>query len=64
MTASVPLLDVETLTAHYGLAQVLFGVSLTLARGEVLALVGRNGAGKSTTLKAIMGILDEGCLGY
>jgi branched-chain amino acid transport system ATP-binding protein len=57
MTA--PLLDVQHLTAHYGQAQVLFDVSLTLARGEVAALLGRNGAGKSTTLKAIMGLVTR-----
>jgi len=48
---------VEALQAGYGPAEVLFGVSLTLGRGEVAALTGRNGAGKSTTLKAIMGLL-------
>ena len=53
------LLDVDALTAHYGQAQVLFGISLTLAPGEVAALVGRNGAGKSTTLKAIMGLVTR-----
>jgi branched-chain amino acid transport system ATP-binding protein len=42
-----------------GQAQVLFGISLTLAAGEVAALVGRNGAGKSTTLKAIMGLITR-----
>jgi branched-chain amino acid transport system ATP-binding protein len=52
------LLEVRGLDARYGLAQVLFGVSLEVARGEVVALVGRNGAGKSTTLKAIMGLVD------
>jgi branched-chain amino acid transport system ATP-binding protein len=51
------LLDVEGLRAGYGPAEILFGVSLKLARGEVAALMGRNGAGKSTTLKAIMGLL-------
>ncbi|ACL56245.1 ABC transporter ATP-binding protein [Methylobacterium nodulans] len=51
------LLDVASLRAAYGQAEVLFGVSLTLKRGEVAALMGRNGAGKSTTLKAIMGML-------
>jgi branched-chain amino acid transport system ATP-binding protein len=56
MTGSV-LLDVERLTARYGLAQVLFGVSFKLAHGEVAALMGRNGAGKTTTLKAIMGLI-------
>ncbi|WP_372619720.1 ABC transporter ATP-binding protein [Falsiroseomonas sp.] len=52
-----PVLEVERLTAGYGPAEVLFGVSLSLGRGEVAALMGRNGAGKSTTLKAIMGLL-------
>ena len=51
------LLDVANLTAAYGQAQVLFGVSLTLGPGEVAALMGRNGAGKSSTLKAVMGLL-------
>lgn len=53
------LLDVDGLSASYGLAQVLFDVTLTLRRGEVAALMGRNGAGKSTTLKAIMGLLPR-----
>ncbi|HYZ34375.1 MAG TPA: ABC transporter ATP-binding protein [Crenalkalicoccus sp.] len=52
-----PALSVAGLTAGYGQAQVLFGLDLTLGRGEVAALLGRNGAGKSTTLKAIMGVL-------
>jgi branched-chain amino acid transport system ATP-binding protein len=52
--AQPPLLTVVGLVAHYGAAQILFDVSLALAPGEVAALVGRNGAGKSTTLKAIM----------
>jgi branched-chain amino acid transport system ATP-binding protein len=51
------LLHVEALTAAYGQAQVLFGVSLEVRRGEVVALMGRNGAGKTSTLKAIMGLL-------
>jgi branched-chain amino acid transport system ATP-binding protein len=51
------MLEVEGLRAGYGPAEILFGVSLTLARGEVAALMGRNGAGKSTTLKAIMGLV-------
>lgn len=54
-----PLLEVRDLRAWYGAAQVLFGVDLQLERGEVLALMGRNGAGKSTTLKAIMGMVPE-----
>jgi branched-chain amino acid transport system ATP-binding protein len=51
------VLEVERLRAGYGPAEILFGVSLRLARGEVAALMGRNGAGKSTTLKAIMGLV-------
>jgi branched-chain amino acid transport system ATP-binding protein len=51
------LLEVEALEAAYGGAKVLFGVSLALNKGEVVALVGSNGAGKSTTLKAIMGLV-------
>jgi branched-chain amino acid transport system ATP-binding protein len=50
------LLEVERLNVAYGRAHVLFDVDLALARGEVLALLGRNGAGKSTTLKAIIGL--------
>jgi branched-chain amino acid transport system ATP-binding protein len=53
-----PLLDVRDLRAFYGQAQVLFGVTLQLRPGEVVALIGRNGAGKSTTLKAIMGLVS------
>lgn len=51
------VLEVTGLKAGYGPAEVLFGVDLTLMRGEVAALMGRNGAGKSTTMKAIMGLL-------
>jgi branched-chain amino acid transport system ATP-binding protein len=51
------VLEVEGLRAGYGPAEILFGVSMKLARGEVAALMGRNGAGKSTTLKAIMGLV-------
>ena len=53
------ILDVRGLDAFYGQAQALFGVSLQIARGEAVALVGRNGAGKSTTMKAIMGLIDR-----
>ena len=57
MQQAPSILEVEGMTAAYGKAQVLFGISLNLARGETVALMGRNGAGKSTTLKAIMGLL-------
>ena len=51
------MLDVQSLEAWYGQAQVLYGVSLGVNAGECVALVGRNGAGKSTTMKAIMGLM-------
>jgi branched-chain amino acid transport system ATP-binding protein len=51
------LLDVSGLNAWYGAAHILFDVRLNVRRGEVISLMGRNGAGKSTTLKAIMGLL-------
>jgi branched-chain amino acid transport system ATP-binding protein len=54
---SEAILEVEKLDAAYGQAQILFEVSLKLRRGEIVALMGRNGAGKSTTLKAIMGLV-------
>ena len=57
--AAEPLLDVRGLAAWYGVAQILDDVSLQVKRGEVVALMGRNGAGKSTTLKAIMGMLPR-----
>jgi branched-chain amino acid transport system ATP-binding protein len=58
MTTS-PLLDVQSLNAWYGAAQVVFDAQLHVQRGEVVALVGRNGAGKSSTLKAIMGLMPR-----
>ena len=54
-----PLLEAKQLTAWYGAAQILFGIDLQVGRGEVVALMGRNGAGKSTTLKSLMGMLDK-----
>ncbi len=53
------LLDAKGLNAWYGAAQILFDVDLQVKRGEVVALMGRNGAGKSTTLKALMGMLAK-----
>ncbi len=55
--AAEPLLQVQGLAAWYGAAQILFDVGLQVQRGEVVALMGRNGAGKSTTLKSIMGLV-------
>ena len=55
--ATAPLLQVQGFNAWYGAAQILFDVSLQVGRGEVVALMGRNGAGKSTTLKALMGMV-------
>jgi branched-chain amino acid transport system ATP-binding protein len=54
-----PLLDVQGLNAWYGEAQVVFNADLHVQRGEVVALIGRNGAGKSSTLKAIMGLMPR-----
>ncbi|HYL17945.1 MAG TPA: ABC transporter ATP-binding protein [Burkholderiales bacterium] len=56
---SESLLTVRGLRAWYGRAQVLVDIGLDLARGEVIALMGRNGAGKSTTFRAIMGLLER-----
>lgn len=50
------LLEIEEIHTFYGSSHVLFGVSLTVHSGGVVCLLGRNGAGKSTTLKSIMGI--------
>ena len=51
------MLEVKSLSAGYGRARVLYDLSLEARAGEVVALVGRNGAGKSTTLKAIIGLV-------
>ncbi|MDR7497022.1 MAG: ABC transporter ATP-binding protein [Armatimonadota bacterium] len=51
------MLEVEGLHARYGQSHVLFDVSLRVERGEVVCLLGRNGAGKSTTLKSIIGVV-------
>jgi branched-chain amino acid transport system ATP-binding protein len=53
------LLSAKDLSAWYGAAQVLFDVNLQVKRGEVVALMGRNGAGKSTTLKSLIGMQDK-----
>jgi branched-chain amino acid transport system ATP-binding protein len=51
-----PLLEVEGLETCYGLSQVLFGLSLSINSGEMVALMGRNGMGKTTTVRSILGL--------
>jgi branched-chain amino acid transport system ATP-binding protein len=51
------MLNVTRLDAGYGAAQVLFGLSFSIQPGETLALMGRNGMGKTTTIRAVMGLL-------
>jgi len=53
------LLEVENLNAWYGAAQILFDINLSISAGEVVALMGRNGAGKSTTLRTLMGMMPR-----
>ena len=52
-----PLLEVDDIHSYYGKSHILHGISLAVGAGEVVALLGRNGVGKSTTLKAIMGLV-------
>lgn len=56
---SEAMLSVANLSAWYGAARILYGLSFEVGRGEVVALMGRNGAGKSTTMKAIMGLMAQ-----
>jgi branched-chain amino acid transport system ATP-binding protein len=55
--AVAPLLEVEEIHTYYGKSHTLHGVSLEVGRGEVVGLLGRNGVGKSTTLKAVAGLV-------
>src|SRR5271170_7774095 len=56
--AGTVLLAVEAIHTYYGKSHILHGVSLEVGRGEVVGLLGRNGVGKSTTLKAIVGLVQ------
>jgi branched-chain amino acid transport system ATP-binding protein len=53
---AAPLLEVEGIETCYGQSQVLFGLSLTVRPGEMVSLMGRNGMGKTTTIRSIMGL--------
>jgi len=55
--AGEPLVKLEEVHTYYGKSHILHGVSLEVGRGEVVGLLGRNGVGKTTTLKAIMGLV-------
>ena len=57
--ASAPMLAVKDLEAWYGESHILHGVTFEVRAGEVVTLLGRNGVGKTTTLKAIMGMVDQ-----
>jgi branched-chain amino acid transport system ATP-binding protein len=58
--SSDPLIAVEDVHTYYGKSHILHGVTLHVGRGEVVGLLGRNGVGKSTTLKTIMGLVPPG----
>jgi len=57
MPDPAPLIQVDNLHTHYGESHILHGVSLTVEAGEIVTLLGRNGAGKTTMLKSIMGMV-------
>jgi branched-chain amino acid transport system ATP-binding protein len=59
MSDARPLLSVKDLEAWYGESHILHGVTFEVQPGEVVTLLGRNGVGKTTTLKAIMGIIEQ-----
>ncbi len=58
-TSAAEALSVQNLHAWYGESHILHGMSFSLQRGEVVALLGRNGSGRTTTLRAIMGLIDR-----
>ena len=53
---SAPLLDLQGVETCYGLSQVLFGMSMSIGKGEVVTLLGRNGMGKTTTVRSVLGL--------
>jgi branched-chain amino acid transport system ATP-binding protein len=53
------MLEIASLNAWYGRSHVLHGIGFSIAKGEILALIGRNGAGKTTTIKSAMGLIDR-----
>jgi branched-chain amino acid transport system ATP-binding protein len=57
VSAAEPLLEVAGLEASYGLSQVLHGISFAVREGEVATLLGRNGMGKSTTIRCVIGLM-------
>ncbi|WP_459574684.1 ATP-binding cassette domain-containing protein, partial [Cupriavidus sp. 8B] len=57
--STTPALDIKDLHAWYGESHILHGVDLTVNPGEVVTLLGRNGAGRTTTLRAIMGLTGQ-----
>ena len=57
MAAAAPLLEIDRLHVKYGNVDALHGISLGVNRGEIVTILGANGAGKSTTLRAISGLL-------
>jgi branched-chain amino acid transport system ATP-binding protein len=52
------MLEVRDLHAYYGKSHILHGVQLTIGKGEIVSLLGRNGVGRSTTIRSIMGLVD------
>src|ERR1700720_3501182 len=56
MADAAPLLEIDAIETCYGLSQVLFGLSLSIHSGEMVSLMGRNGMGKTTTIRSIMGL--------
>ena len=59
LIVNIPVLAIEDLHAWYGESHVLHGVNLSVHPGEVVCLLGRNGAGRTTTLRAILGLTGE-----